>query len=301
MRTLVVYGGGSYMREISLQSGQAIGQALIAAGHTVTFFDPGDDTSFSLLRNMVLDTDVVFPVLHGQGGEDGRIQLVLESLGVPFVGSGSTASGNCFNKAVTLRAVHGAGIIAPVTDVIDYKMLKRHPLTKQPFVLKPNAEGSSVDTYMIRNPGSFKASLFEPAFLRHGTMLIEALIEGVEMTVGVLGSQALPVIEIVPPAGQEFDFNNKYNGATQEFCPPQSIPVGVQQQAANVALNVHRLMGCRHLSRSDMIWGKDGNIYFLEINTMPGMTGQSLFPKAALARGMAMPQLATALVEMAKV
>lgn len=299
MRILVVYGGGSSERSVSLLSGKAVGDGLIAAGHTVTYFDPGDDARFALLRNMVLDIDVVFPVLHGAGGEDGRIQSVLEALGVPFVGSGSEASRNCFDKAETLRTVHQAGIIAPMTDVIPYKKLKRHPLAKQPFVLKPLDEGSSVDTYLIRDILSFNPDLYKPVFERRGSMLIETLIEGVELTVGVVGKNVLPPVEIIPPQGKDFDFTNKYNGLTQELCPPKHIPQLVQQHAQQIALHAHSLMECRDFSRTDLIWGNDGNIYFLEINTLPGMTAQSLLPRAAAAVGWDMAQLTDTLVKMA--
>lgn len=300
MKILVVSGGNSSERDVSLRSGKSVGDGLMKAGHEVTFFDPGDDTLFSLLRNVILDKDVVFPILHGRGGEDGAIQAVLEQLDVPYVGSSSLVSKNCFDKVITLQYLHGANIVVPQTDIVNAKQFRKHPLTKHPYVLKPRAEGSSVDTFLVRDPHKREKTSFERAFMKYGELLIEELIEGVELTVGVLGQNMLPVVEIIPPSGGEFDYTNKYNGATQELCPPANIPADVQSQAQQIAGQVHVLMGCQDLSRTDMIWSKkDSKLYTLEINTLPGMTDQSLFPKAAAAAGIAFPDLMDRLVKMA--
>jgi D-alanine-D-alanine ligase len=300
MKVLIVYGGSSSEREVSLRSGKGVGDALIAAGHEVTYFDPGDDTIFSLLKNFVLDKDVVFPVLHGRGGEDGAIQVVLEQLGVAYVGSSPFVSRDCFDKVTTLQRLHDAGITVPPTDIINAKQLRKHPLAKAPYVLKPRSEGSSVDTFIIRDITTVEPTMFDNAFARHGQLLIEMLVEGLELTVPVLGQQALPVIEIIPPSGGDFDYQNKYNGMTQELCPPQHMPPEIQTQAQAIALQVHNLMGCRDLSRTDLMWSsKDGKLYVLEINTLPGMTDQSLYPKSAGAAGIRFPALADQLVKMA--
>ncbi len=130
-------------------------------------------------------------------------------------------------------------------------------------------------------------------------MLIETLIAGQEITVGVLIEQALPVIEIVPPANGEFDYTNKYNGATQELCPPRSIDRDIQQRAQHLALQIHKLTGGRDMSRTDMMVASDGSLHVLETNTVPGLTDQSLFPKAADIAGYDMPHLVRLLVETA--
>lgn len=123
------------------------------------------------------------------------------------------------------------------------------------------------------------------ALRRHKEMLIEELIDGAEITVGVLNNEALPVVEIIPPKDQEFDYENKYNGATQELCPPENISAGVQTRAQALAVEVHAITQCRHLSRTDMMIDADGELYVIDTNTIPGLTDQSLYPKAASAAG----------------
>jgi D-alanine-D-alanine ligase len=129
-------------------------------------------------------------------------------------------------------------------------------------------------------------------------MLLEELIDGTELTVPVLGATSLPVIEIIPPKNQEFDYENKYNGATQELCPPQHIDTPKQQEAQRLAELIHNQVGARHLSRTDIILDREGKMWVLELNTMPGLTDQSLFPKAAQSSGMSMPQLVQRLVDL---
>src|SRR5439155_118541 len=125
---------------------------------------------------------------------------------------------------------------------------------------------------------------------KYDQMLLEELIEGVEITVPVLGDKALPVVEIVPPEGGEFDYDNKYNGRTQEICPARSISAKTQEQAQRLAERIHRLAGARHLSRTDLMVSADGKLYVLEINTIPGLTAQSLIPKSAAAAGLSWKQ-----------
>lgn len=130
--------------------------------------------------------------------------------------------------------------------------------------------------------------------------MLEELIEGTEITVPVLDGQALPVIEIVPPQDEEFDYENKYNGRTQELCPPQNVSRELQNQAQRLAEKVFKIMGARHLARVDMMMDKSGRIYVLEINTMPGMTDSSLFPKSAAAAGYSMPDLVSKFIDLVK-
>jgi D-alanine-D-alanine ligase len=134
---------------------------------------------------------------------------------------------------------------------------------------------------------------------RYPEMLLEELIEGTEITVPILGSDALPIVEIIPPEGQVFDYDNKYNGLSEELCPPRSISMELQEKAKQLALRVHKIAGCRHYSRTDMIIDKHNNIYVLETNTLPGMTDESLFPKSAKAAGISMQELCERLINLA--
>ncbi len=294
---IVLSGSTSKEREVSLRSGTAVANALRANGHTVTVIDPAEN--FLAQKDIVQAADAVFPALHGTGGEDGEIQKILESWNVPFVGSDSQASYLCLNKDRYKELVRQHDILMPRGEVVDADGFRASELSSRPFVLKPYDGGSSVDTIIVRNVAQFDTSTLAPLFAKYSTLLLEELIEGDEITVGILGEQQLPVIEIIPPESGEFDYENKYNGMTQELCPPQHVSELLQQQAQEIALNVHRLCNCRDLSRSDFIVTKIGEIYLLETNTIPGMTEQSLFPKAAAAAGMPMAEAMEKLVQLA--
>lgn len=297
MNVLVIYGGSSAERDISLISGTNVGDALVAAGHTVSYFDPS--AGMHSLSTEIKGIDVVFPILHGTGGEDGFIQNALELEGIPFVGSDSEASRKCFDKWQTIKQANS--IIFPATELVSRESIRGSKLLQKPYVVKPRAEGSSVDTFIVRDPKDFDIRKLDTIFTKYNDeLLLEVLIEGQEITVPVLNDVALPVIEIIPPAGQEFDYSNKYNGATAENCPPQFVSEELQTQAQKIALELHTIMGCRHFSRTDMIIDKEGVIYTLEINTLPGMTPESLFPRSAKVAGIDTPALVDQLVLSAK-
>jgi D-alanine-D-alanine ligase len=296
MKVLVLYGGDSPEREVSLRSGTAVNQALINAGVETILYDPinGDEELFRL----VAETDMVFPILHGKNCEDGVIQKKLESVGAIFLGTGSVASDICFNKEKTHHILEGAGILMPAFAVVSSDDLD-NPLFSKPFVLKPTEGGSSVDTLVVREVTDSSLQSARDLLKKYDSMLLEQLIVGIEITVPVFDALALPVIAIVPPENGEFDYENKYNGATQELCPAPEELVSQEKQknAQALALKVHELLGARHLSRTDIIVDADGNMYVLELNTMPGMTNQSLFPVSAKVAGYTMEQFVLKLVE----
>lgn len=289
----VVCGGNSVERDVSLRSGAAVAKALKAAGYEVTTLDLSKAT-----LNEITSCDAVFPALHGKGGEDGQLQSRLEEVRARYVGSGPTASRLCFDKWEYRQAITGGGLPMPEAALVEAPAYRDHPLAARPHVLKPITGGSSIDTFIVRNPAQPPQGISE-AFTRYPTLLMERLITGVELTVGVLGDQTLPVIEIVPPENGEIDYDNKYNGATRELVPPENVSEALQHEAQELALRAHRLTGCRDLSRTDLMLGENGQLHLLETNTLPGLTAQSLFPKAAQAAGLDMPALCKRLVEMA--
>jgi D-alanine-D-alanine ligase len=294
---MVVNGGTSDEREVSLRSGAAVGNALVAAGHTVTSYDPSDEAP---LAQAAIGCDVAFPVIHGAGGEDGYLQLELEHVGLPYVGSGVEASQLCFNKFFYKQKLAEAGIpTAQSVELMSGQDLSAQPLLQQAFVLKPATGGSSIDTFIVRDVRKADIPLIESTLEKYDSMLLEELIPGTEITIGVLGTKSLPVVEIIPPASGEFDYENKYNGATQELCPPVSLNTAIQRQAGELAVQIHQLCGCDDYSRTDMIVRPDGSLVVLETNTLPGMTDQSLLPKAAMAAGIDMPTLCDQLVQLA--
>jgi D-alanine-D-alanine ligase len=294
MKVLVIFGGDSAEREISLKSGAAVGKALLGAGYEVSYCDPLHENILEHIK----DIDVVFPILHGGKGESGELQKILEVNSVKFVGSGSEASANCFDK---LRTAQIAGDIQfPKSEVISKENFENSELLKNPFVIKPKAEGSSVDTFIVRDPSDFKYEILETIFPKYNNeLLLQELIEGIEVTVPIIGEQAFPVVEIIPPEGKEFDFVNKYNGQTAENCPPKLVSESTQKKAQDIAIKLHNLMGCRDISRTDLIVDKNENLVCLEINTLPGMTDNSLVPLSARQAGLSMPQLVDKLVKLA--
>ena len=296
MHIVVIAGGSSSERDVSLRSGAAVQAALIQAGHQATIHDPAEQPIDDALGKY----DVAFPIIHGQGGEDGSLQQQLEAIGLAYVGSGVDACRLTFNKSTYKELLNSQGIPTPAGSLIRVDNLHNNPLVQTPFVLKPYDGGSSVDTFIVRDQAAAPWQRIEQALTdTYHEMLLESLIEGIEITVGVVGEQALPVIEIIPPSGGEFDYENKYNGASQELCPPQHVAAEVQQQAQQLALQIHQLCDCQDFSRTDMIVSSDGKLIVLETNTLPGMTNESLLPKAAGVAGMAMPALCDRLVQLA--
>ena len=294
---VLLEGGTSPEREISLRSAAEVAKALTNKGHTVRNLDTS--RPLNAYKDILFKADVVFPVLHGIGGEDGTIQNYLEDLRIPFVGSGSRASMLCFDKYKYTKHIAKKGLPTAKSSLVTLNDLWTNKLVKAPFVLKPFDGGSSIDTFLIRDPQLVNYELINDVFTRHKQMLLEQLITGNEITVGVLNSHALPVIEIIPPVDGEFDFTNKYNGTTQELCPPIHISSKIQSEAQRLAELAHNYCDCQDISRTDMMVDTQGNLFILETNTIPGMTAQSLFPKAAKVAGIDMIDLCDQLVQQA--
>jgi D-alanine-D-alanine ligase len=290
----VICGGNSAEREVSLRSGTSVAKALETAGHEVVVLDAAKAS-----LNEMTACDAVFPALHGVGGEDGTLQTLLEEEGAKYVGADPSASKLCFDKWQYREKVVEGGLPMAKGALVQVDNYLQNPLASVPYVLKCTTGGSSIDTYIVRDIASAPTEQIEETFKRYPTMLMEELIVGTELTVAVLGDRSLPVIEIIPPQDAEFDYENKYNGATRELVPPEHVSEELQQKAQALALQAHQLTGCRDLSRTDIMLDENGSLYLLETNTLPGMTDQSLFPKAARAAGIEFPALCDQLVQMA--
>ncbi|MDQ3093863.1 MAG: D-alanine--D-alanine ligase [bacterium] len=293
MKINVVCGGNSKEREVSLRSGIAVANGLIAKGHTVKIMD----TSAS--DQELLSCDVTFPVLHGVGGEDGSFQLRLENLGIAYAGSDSKSSALCMDKSAYRDFMISNGFLMPEGAILNLSDYANSIFANQPHVIKPVNGGSSIDTLIIRDADNIDRFTVEELFKTHSKMVVEQLIIGDELTVGILNEEVLPAIEIIPPADGEFDYENKYNGKTQELCPPKNVSESIQLEAKELCLKVHEAAGCRDFSRTDFMIADDEKIYLLETNTIPGMTEQSLFPKMALTAGINMPELVDRIVSLA--
>ena len=296
MRILVLEGGNSPERQVSLRSAKTVADAARLGGFEVYSVDPKDGNGiFDNLRDTI-----VFPILHGAGGEDGLIQKELEKRGLPYLGSVSLSSENCFDKWKTHEILDAEGIAMAKAERVNKDNYTNSGLAKKPHVLKVIHGGSSIGTVIIRNPSQIDQSAIDGLFKLENDAVIEELIEGIEITVPILDQTALPAIEVRPPKGEEFDYENKYNGQSQELCPPVSISAQQHQNAQRLAERVHKSMGCRHLSRVDTIMKPDGTYVVLEINTIPGLTAQSLYPQAARVAGIDMTGLVKKFVELVK-
>lgn len=226
--------------------------------------------------------DVVFVALHGTFGEDGEVQRILDGRGLPYTGCGPESSARAFDKLESKRAFEAGGVPTPPYAVCGAEA--EHPPLPLPVVVKPPKQGSSVGVTRVTDGGLWMEAVREA--LRFGdSFLVERMVVGRELTVGVIGDEALPVVEIVPREGF-YDYRNKYTaGKTEYFCPAQ-LPDAVTARVQEAALGAHRSLGCEVYSRVDVLLDGAGAPWVLEANTIPGMTETSLLPKAARAAGM---------------
>jgi D-alanine-D-alanine ligase len=296
MHYIVLGGGISPEKDVSYRSAKAVQHALESLNHTVEYFDPAV-ASIDEITAASQESDGVFPILHGVGGEDGTIQETLEEAAIPYFGPNPASCRATFNKVDFKRLLEENGLPTPEWNTVTAQTLGEEPLTNTPFVIKPITGGSSIDTFIVRSLPFDPVPILE-ALDRYETMLIETLIEGDEITVGILENEALPVVEIIPPRDKEFDYENKYNGETRELCPPENVSDTLQQEAQSLAVAVHTVTNGRHLSRTDMLIDKQGQLFIIDTNTIPGLTAQSLYPKAAAQAGYSWEQLVERFVDL---
>jgi D-alanine-D-alanine ligase len=281
LHVVVLMGGPSAEREVSRQSGRAVVEALVASGARVTPVEVHDE-NFGLPRG----TDVVFIALHGTFGEDGEVQRILESRGIAYTGSTPEVSARAFDKIAAKKAFRAAGIPTPAeTDG-----------SSLPVVVKPARQGSSVGIAIVRERTGFEPAIAEAR--RHGEVIIEQFIDGREFTVGILRGKPLPVVEI-RTRHKFFDYAAKYTPGAAEEIAPAPIDSLLAARIQALALRAHDCLGCRDFSRVDLMQAGDGRLFVLEVNTIPGLTKNSLLPKAARAAGLSMQQLCVRIVEMA--
>jgi len=326
MKVALLMGGRSSEREISLRTGRGIAEALRHLGHEVLAVDaangrllpagaeaqgampaeavrhlPASSTSAIAQADAVNQADVVLIALHGGAGEDGTIQALLDLAGKPYTGSGVLASALATDKAMTKRIFEHEGIPTPqwmlarageAMPAVDASALGGYPL-----VVKPNAEGSTVGLTIVTRPGDLSEAIALAG--RYGSeVLIEQFIPGRELTVAVLGDEALPIVEIRPQGGH-YDYESKYTAGKSEYFCPADLPEPLAVRIRELGLRAARVLGCRGVSRADLRLSPRNEPYFLEVNTIPGMTPTSLVPMAAMAAGMSYDQLVSRMIELA--
>lgn len=295
LRVAVLKGGFSRERQVSLSTGAAAAAALREAGCRVVEVDVR-----SRRWRLPSDADVVFVALHGAYGEDGELQTKLERQGVPFTGSSSEACRRAFDKSVAKECFRAAGLRTPQDLVL--RARETSPRARDlpfdlPVVVKPAREGSSIGVRIVRKESEL-AEAIRQARRSDAVVLVEKYIPGIELTVGVLGDQPLPPVEIRPRAGW-YDYTNKYTSGNTEYIVPARLDARLNRRLKRCGWAAHCALGCRDMSRADFRLDEVGGIYLLEVNTIPGMTKTSLLPKAAAAAGIAFPRLCLALVESA--
>ncbi|MCU0573864.1 MAG: D-alanine--D-alanine ligase [Syntrophobacteraceae bacterium] len=296
-------GGRSAEREVSLKSGEQVFRALDPWRYDVLRYDPRDD--LVRLAQDASRIDVALIILHGRLGEDGTIQGLLDSLSIPYQGSGVLGSAIAMNKILSKQLYIQAGL--PVAPHVVVDRTESDPVHRVvdvlpfPVVVKPEHEGSSIGLSIARTREDLPRALIR-AWEYDRRCLVEQFIQGTEITGGVLGNedlQALPLVEIIPGESYEFfDYEAKYTpGASHEICPAR-ISEPMTRRAQELAVRAHQALYCRGYSRTDMIVSGE-SIFVLETNTIPGMTQTSLFPQAAAAAGMDFPALLDRLIELA--
>lgn len=296
-RVAVLFGGRSSEREVSLMSGSGVLDALLGRGVDAHAFDPAERPLEDLVRDGFAR---VFIALHGRYGEDGTVQGALELLGVPYTGSGVMASAVAMDKVFTKRiwATHGLptpGFVVARSAADVAAAAERFGL---PLAVKPSREGSTIGFTKLTDRAHAAAAFALAA--RHDEVLCEEFVDGRELTVAILGSgadaQALPVIEIVAPAGN-YDYQNKYFRDDTRYHCPAALDEATSAEVRRLALESYRALGCEGWARADVMLGRAGGApdairpYLLEINTSPGMTSHSLVPMAARAAGIAYDEL----------
>ncbi len=288
----VMLGGPSAEREVSLKSGSAVAAALRSLGHQISELDPKPGE-----WRLPEKTDVVFLALHGTYGEDGTVQKELDATGVPYTGCDSEASRIAFDKVLTKQRCVEAGVPTAKFTVYESARVPWPRGWKPPVVLKPVCQGSSVGLQFVERVSDWAACLAE-AFRYDARVLVEEKITGRETTVGILGGQALPVVEVRPKQGA-YDYRNKYtSGATDYFCPAP-FDEAATARIQEAALGAFAAIGGRDYARVDVMVRPEGEPVVLEVNTLPGMTETSLLPKAAEAAGLSYAQLCQKMVDLA--
>lgn len=342
MNIVLISGGPSSEREVSIVSSKSILKSLRESGHNVKVVDPingdievSEDEIFSLKlgkespsadkineirknsnRNILRcfnsdifdNTDIAFLGVHGKFGEDGRLQTLLELRDIKYTGSGVFSSALAMDKDLSKVLLHSSGISTPEwfslnadseteTENLNFKISSSFGY---PCVIKPNNEGSTVGLSIVKpdvEDVQLQSSI-DLAFRYSDKIIIEKFIKGRELTVTILDNEAFPVIEIIPKDGF-YDYEHKYTKGMTEYICPAKIPKDIETKAKDIALKAHKIFGCSVYSRIDLMYDeKYGELYFLEINTLPGMTETSLVPKSALANGMNFTMLIEKILEL---
>jgi D-alanine-D-alanine ligase len=292
----VLMGGPGSEREVSLATGRGVANALRSLGAEVVEIDVRDE-NFQLPG----EVDLAFITIHGTFGEDGQIQKILERRGIAYTGDGVSASEIAFDKIRTKQKFQEHGVNTPPWEVIHPG---QRPTISLPIVVKTPRQGSTVGVVIVKNENELESALGE-ASKYDRELLIEKFVSGRELTIGILGDEALPILEIIPKGGF-YDFNNKYpflnpqaGGGAEHVCPA-NIDAGKTKEIQELALRAFRAASLQVYARADVILSDNGEPFVLEVNNIPGMTEASLLPEAAAAAGIAYPDLCARIIALSR-
>ncbi len=302
-RIAVLMGGVSNEREISLLSGKNVLKALKKEGLDTVGMDVVDEEGSTLKQALEKGKiDIAFIALHGCYGEDGGVQSFLEKLSIPYTGSGVIASATCFNKYIVKQLFSAGGISTPPFYLVTGENYRKERIQDLgfPVVVKPCSGGSAIGVSIVRDEENLKKAL--TTVLEHdSSILVEKYVPGREITVSIMGNhkpQVLPIIEIVPKR-EFYDYASKYEPGMSKHIIPARLTPERKKEAEEIGIFTYSMLGCRGFARMDMIAGDEGTVHVLEVNTIPGLTGTSLFPEAAKAAGITFGELCKKLLEMA--
>lgn len=305
---LVLAGGLSHERDVSLRSGRRVAEALRSTGAEVAVHDVDDDLLPAIAQ---VRPSIVWPLLHGASGEDGSVRDILELLGVTYVGADPRASRISWSKPIAKTVVGRAGVATPRFVTLPQSLFRElganrvlEAITASlplPLVVKPAKGGSALGVTVVEEASRLPRAMVD-AYAYHDTAIIEQAVRGTELAVSVVdlgsGPVALPAVEIVPHVGP-YDYDARYVPGRVEYFTPARLTPELAERVAATALTVHEALGLRHLSRTDLILDPDGVPQFIDINTAPGMTETSLLPQAAVAAGWELGDLYRKIVDAA--
>jgi D-alanine-D-alanine ligase len=293
----VLMGGISAEREVSLNTGRCVIQALEEKGYGVIPIDVREDIAARLLE---IKMDVAFNALHGKFGEDGAIQGLLEVLRIPYTGSGILASALAMDKVFSRQIFRQSGLRVPESAVVDRQRRDEQPMPPgPPWVVKPTREGSSVGVSIVQRADEMEEAL-ALAFRYDDAALIERYIDGREISVGILDNNALGAIEILPRCDKFYSYEAKYTDGGSDHVFPAPLEPTDYERACRIALEAHKSLGCEGTTRVDLMMDKEGSFYVLELNSLPGMTITSLIPDIARGVGISFQELCHRLVQGAR-
>jgi len=295
-KVAVLMGGPGSERDVSLATGRGVSKALRSLGADVVDVDVHDE-NFQLPK----DVDLAFLTIHGTFGEDGTLQKILEDRGVSYTGEGVEGSRRAFDKFLTKEKFRAHNVVTPEWEVIEVGQRPKIPV---PLVVKPPCQGSTVGVVIVKNQSELDSAIKEAANYDR-KLLVEKFVSGRELTIGILGDQALPIIEIIPKGGF-YDFTNKYpflnpqaGGGAEHVCPAQ-IDQNKTAEIQELALQAFRALDLQVYGRVDVILSDSGEAFVLEVNTIPGMTEASLLPEAAAAAGIGYVDLCARIIALSR-